>query len=258
MNKTRRLFIFASYDPDGIVDPYVVYYLRKLQELGDIIFVADYEPKDYEEAVLLVAPFTMYTSFKRHGEYDFGSYKIGYEIAVNFEWLDDYDYLYFVNDSMYAPLYPLKDIFETFEDLEIDVWGFTKNTRTKVEHIQSYFVGISKRAREAVDLKGFLDTVEHKDDKQDIVHTYEFGLSKLFTDAGFTLFSFFNDDKEFNLDPHQPIFARMVELGYPFIKKRMLTGGLCGNIPKALKALQRTNYDKNLILNNIERIDRDE
>lgn len=242
---TKRLFIFASYHPDGIVDPYVVYYLRKLQELGDIIFVADYDlaHENYANVVAEVAPYIMYTSFKRHGEYDFGSYKRGYEIAVNFEWVDDYDYLYFVNDSMYAPLYPLKDILETFEDLEIDVWGFTKNTRTKVEHIQSYFVGISKRAREAVDLKSFLDTVEHKDDKHDIVTAYEHGLSQLFTNAGYSLISFFNDDKEFNLDPlKEESYLKMINLGYPFLKRRMVTEERLPEIIKTIKDC-RSFYD---------------
>ena len=37
----KILTIFAGYDKDNIIDDYVVYYIKELKKIADIIYVAD-------------------------------------------------------------------------------------------------------------------------------------------------------------------------------------------------------------------------
>ena len=72
----NRITIFAHYDRDAIVDEYVLYYLRGLEEVSArILFVSDTalarsETDKLEGLAELV-------SAAPHGEYDFGSWKRG-------------------------------------------------------------------------------------------------------------------------------------------------------------------------------------
>ena len=45
---TKRLFLFAGYDKDGIVDDTLIYYLSELSKLGDIVFVMDNDASETE------------------------------------------------------------------------------------------------------------------------------------------------------------------------------------------------------------------
>ena len=38
---TKRLFLFASYDKNNVIDDTVVHYIKHLSTLGDVIFVMD-------------------------------------------------------------------------------------------------------------------------------------------------------------------------------------------------------------------------
>ena len=111
----NRLFIFASYDRDGIIDETLLYYLRALSELGDIIFTMDNDISSTELDKVKKIPNVISATASRHGEYDFGSYKRGYEYAEKNNLLKDYKFIYLVNDSVFGPLFNLKPILERME-----------------------------------------------------------------------------------------------------------------------------------------------
>ncbi len=68
----RRVCLFAGYDPQGVVDDYVVAYVRELARHADVYYLADGEMPDPELARL--AEHTEGAWAEPHGEYDFGSY----------------------------------------------------------------------------------------------------------------------------------------------------------------------------------------
>ncbi|WP_402375869.1 hypothetical protein [Isoptericola rhizosphaerae] len=68
----RRVCLFAGYDPQGVVDDYVVAYIRELARHADVYYLADGEMPDPELARL--AEHTEGAWAEPHGEYDFGSY----------------------------------------------------------------------------------------------------------------------------------------------------------------------------------------
>ena len=114
--------IFAGYDKDGIVDDYVIYYLKELKKVADIVFV--YDNTFFKEELDKVKNLTIHQICEKHGEYDFGSYKRGFLWAKEQDILNKYDSLVFCNDSVYGPFYPLEQIFNKFEnDRDVDFWG---------------------------------------------------------------------------------------------------------------------------------------
>ena len=43
--KTKRLFLFAGYDANGIIDDAIIYYAEQLNKFGDIILCMDCDAK---------------------------------------------------------------------------------------------------------------------------------------------------------------------------------------------------------------------
>ena len=109
---SKRLFIFAGYDKDCIVDETLLHYLKSLSELGDIVFTMDNSLSDTEASKIKSIKNILSVTAVNHGEYDFGSYKRGFQYAKKNKLLDKYDWIYFVNDSVYGPLFDIKNILE--------------------------------------------------------------------------------------------------------------------------------------------------
>ena len=133
--RIKRLAIFASYSNDGIIHDYVVYYLKELSKVCDgIIFVAD-NPIIKSE-IGKIKDYVIYAQFKRHNEYDFGSYKKGFIYAKKQGLLKSSDELLLCNDSCFGPIYPLDEVFNRMSKQDCDFWGMIHNSDIK-PHLQS-------------------------------------------------------------------------------------------------------------------------
>ena len=100
--RPRRYAVFAGYSADGSVAPYVLRYLSGLKAVTDgIVYITD-SPLS-PEAQKQVAPYVIHGEYQRHGEYDWGSYKRGYNWLKAKNLLRHADELIFANDSAYAP-----------------------------------------------------------------------------------------------------------------------------------------------------------
>ncbi|MFQ6760505.1 MAG: rhamnan synthesis F family protein, partial [Alphaproteobacteria bacterium] len=143
MKKTKRLFLFAGYDKDGIIDDTLVHYLTELSKLGDIVLVMDCDVADTTK--LSGIKNILHTELARHNEYDFGSYKRGYIWAHDNKILEKYDWVYLVNDSVYGPLYSLDNVLNTLEQ-DSEVVGMIDVFDTDIlpRHIQSWFIGLKE------------------------------------------------------------------------------------------------------------------
>lgn len=115
----KRICLFAGYDRDGIVDDYVVAYLRELSQYADVYYLADSDMQPEELAKL--APYTKGAWAQRHGQYDFGSYS---QLAGRVGWdtIAQYEELLLVNDSCYL-LKGLDAVFARMDGKACDWWG---------------------------------------------------------------------------------------------------------------------------------------
>lgn len=158
--RTNKLLIFASYNPNGIISDYVIYYLNALREFTDkIIFVADNDLNDTEKEKLLGIVYKVIA--RRHESYDFGSYKIGYFWALEQNILNDVDELIFVNDSCYGPIFPLEEVFDKMSEKECDFWGLIGSNEGRY-HLLSFFMSFKKNVFSSITFNNFVSSFHHQ------------------------------------------------------------------------------------------------
>ncbi len=219
MSKTKRLFLFAAYVKDGVVDKSLMYYVRALSDCGDVVLCMDSNCSDRELEKL--KNFTVHTIARRHGEYDFGSYKRAFMwVQKNLDFCN-YDFVYLVNDSVYGPVSNVK-IDSILTDLEKqgDFIGMVSNQDIGVSrHIQSWFVGVGKRIATSKMFAQFISSIKKQKNKNDIVMKYEIGLSEFVTTAfHIDMHVLFEQDNHMcNTMYNKPYIP--VKYGMPFIKK---------------------------------------
>ena len=217
---TKRLFLFAGYDPDGIIDDTLVHYLSELSKLGDIVLVMDSDVADTSK--LKQIKNLLHFETVRHGEYDFGSYKRGYLWAHSKKILDKYDWIYMVNDSVYGPLFDLEPELKDLESRGVDLIGMSDSFDKDVpKHIQSWFIGVSNLVATSETMYNFMCEIRRRDTKREIVRRYEAGLSRTLLQHGYKMSAFFNQyANEVHTMYEQPNVV--LDNFVPFIKKAAL------------------------------------
>lgn len=215
--RKKRLFLFAGYNKNNIIDDALVYYIKRLFAFGDVVLVMDSDcPIDQ---MCKISEYTLYASGTRHGEYDFGSYKRGYIWATENLNLPDYDFIYLVNDSVYGPLFDMAPYFSKMESLPYDAFGLSEKRHKIHRHIQSWFVGLRPSVFCTDWFDVFMRSITKLVNKGQITILYEQGLSHMITEHGLKwggLFSVFNRDIYNGIE-------KTFCAGIPFIKKDAFT-----------------------------------
>ena len=216
----KRLFLFAFYDPQGVVGESALRYLEALHALGDIVLAADcdLQPGEAEKLVPLVVSYTAL----RHGEYDFGSYKRAFLQAD----LSGYDVVYLVNDSVVGPLYPLEPYLQRMEALGTDAFGLVLNPSRHGRHLQSWFIGLKPTIFQAPWFREFLASVTAVGSKEDVCNQYENGLARLLEAHSVPYKGLY----ELRGKSVYNAIQRLARQGFPFLKKSSFTrhGGSLG------------------------------
>ncbi|MDR0603404.1 MAG: methyltransferase domain-containing protein [Bacteroidales bacterium] len=204
-----RIAIFASFNKKHKIDETVIYYLSELKKAVDAIFFIADNPI-YKKELEKIKDLVYYYRFNPHGEYDFGSYKIGFLYAKENGFFKNKQFV-FCNDSCIGPFRPFSEFFNKMPN-DCDFYGLTANRRgiarinvrrcfifnrikyigTYDKHIQSYFFVISQKVFSSTYFIEFLTSVKHQKTKEDIIINYEIGLSRLLHQHGIKLESFFD------------------------------------------------------------------
>lgn len=217
MSNTKRLFLLAGYDANGVIDDALVFYIKKLAELGDVILCMDSNCTPHE--LSKVAKYTIARMGVRHGEYDFGSYKRAYEYARNNDMLKNYDWVYMANDSVYGPLHDMRPVLETMESYNTDATGMTESIHTRYRHIQSWFIGMRSSVFLTDWFDEFIMSVKQLPHKYLITVLYENKFTEILEQHGLTWQCPFKC-------PGRSVYnnpKRLFKLGCPFIKKMSFT-----------------------------------
>jgi len=222
----KRLAIFAHFDKKNVVEDYVLFYVEKLKKYCNTILFLSLSDLSQEEQnkldnVILV----------KHDEYDFGSYKRGFNYAFKNGLLSDIDELLFVNDSVYC----IDDLDKIFEkDYKSDFWGIVENQygfkkfgkfciSKKQPHIQSWFISFKKSVFNSDDFMNFINSVKEEKSKNDVICNYEIGLSKYLISKGFKYNSFIKKYKN-SCNPTIYYWRELINEGVPFVKRSVLSG----------------------------------
>lgn len=212
----KRVAVFAHWDVDNIIDDYVVYYLRSLQQVSDIVFVSDCDLS--MEELGKIDEYIIGKIVEKHGEYDFGSYKRG--ILFLGENLKRFDELILCNDSCYGPFLPFENVFNIMESKQVDYWGGYSYYSPKVNrsHIQSYFLVMKKNVFCSESFLGFIKDIKRESEKYKIIREYEIGLSKLLDSKGFRKAAICPESSE-NETVKNEAFGLVKKYNFPFLKK---------------------------------------
>ncbi len=247
----RRVCLFAGYDAEGIVDDYVVAYVRELSRHADVYYLADSTMPEAELAKL--AAFTRGAWGIRHGEYDFGSYA---RLVDKVGWgeLEQYDELLLVNDSSYL-LRPLDEVFDQMRARPCDWWGLQatkgiyatrdvpanqfsepipmERVRTSLIDeferdyrydflVGSYFLVYRQPVLADPEFRRYLTAVTAQSGKRAVVLRYEVGMTRWLIQHrhAFDTFAAY-------LYPFHPVYSmwyfRLLEEGFPLLKRFLLS-----------------------------------
>ena len=249
----KRIAVFASYSKDGIIPEYVLYYLQGLKMVAEkIVFVADSDVQPGEEEKL--KGLVTYSKCGRHGCYDFGSYRIGFEWAEKNGVLNDADELILCNDSCYGPAYPFEKVFAEMNKKECDFWGMVESHEMKT-HLQSYFLVFKKAVFQSSSFKEYVHSFEKQDDFWGYVKKYETNFAGHLSEAGFTFASYIDPTQYEDLNGGKPINPtvfpiKMLEDGMPLIKRKIFGCKYCpvlrdlpGNFLKDVESINKELFE---------------
>jgi len=246
--RIRRICLFAGYDPHGVIDEYVIEYLKEISKFADIFYLSDCRMQAGETAKL--NGIVKQAWHIRHGEYDFGSYARLARDLVGWETIAQYDELIFANDSCYL-VKPLGPVFQKMDALTTDWWGLqaTKGLLdSRVEErkrypaaipmeivkrdyldvfekdynynffIGSYFTVYRKNILSDESFQNYINNISAQESKLRIIRKYEIGLFRFLSENGYNFETFLDD-----LHPIHPIYSEtifeLIESGFPLFKR---------------------------------------
>lgn len=231
------MFLIAGYSAQNTVDASLVYMVRALSELGDIVLFMDSDvPKSELEKL---SKYVIYAAAKRHSEYDFGSYKRAYIYAKKSDILKNYDFVYLINDSVYGPLFSIEDTLKTIESYGTDAFGLACNPHKDHPHIQSWFIGMRSSVFMTDWFDEFMNSITRQSNKGAVTHLYEQGFTKLLNQHNKTWRCKYSVSGRGVYNK----IKRLYRAGMPFVKKAAFTrhnGELGGQI---LYVLRHINPD---------------
>ncbi|MCV7442349.1 hypothetical protein H7K33_08940 [Mycobacterium paraense] len=179
------LVLFAHYDSQGIVDPYVVYYLKALSRLGATILFVSGSARLSPESVAPIRSLCAGVYTRRTLVLDFGSWHLAWCILERYGWsLDQFDRLVLANDSVFGPLFPIEEMWSSFHGA--DMYGAIESAEFDI-HLQSFFLAWDLNARTRPFVRDFWKDFQYIVDKVNIVDRYEIGLSTRAREAGLSV-----------------------------------------------------------------------
>lgn len=254
MNSYKRYAVFAGYNKDGVIEPYVVTYLKGLDEVCDgIVYIADSELKSGEEKKLDGINI-LYMEHKRHNEYDWGSYKRGYVWLRDNGYLSKADELILANDSTYAPITSFKPMFEEMNNNKnISFWG-NSLAMYGVSHIQSYFMVFRKNVFNDKGFEEFILAINHQEEHIDYVKKYEMMFTQYLRAKGYYYKSYLPmvsniDDKDVLANPSIYPLEYIKKYQNQFIKRKFfvsenyIEGDMVDELLEYLEKNYKRTYD---------------
>lgn len=271
-NPLKRLGIFFLYDPDGIADDSVLYFLSKAKSCFSTLLVVangtlNQDSKDKLQKI------TPHIIIRENNGYDVWAYK---EALNSLGWvkITSYDELTLFNFTNFGPFYSLNEMFDEMSTKAIDFWGITKyhkhmnipGKKDIPEHIQSHWISIKKDMLCSKEFKEYWDNIPKIDTYEDAIYKHEVIFTSHFHSIGFT-YDVYVDTSKLTDPPNDPLlslpYTLLTQYRCPIIKKKsfflsyekVLKQTMGHELANALDFIKKsTNYDTNIIWDNILRL----
>ena len=209
--------IFSHFDAQNEIKEDVLYYLKSLAKISDIVFVSTAEDLS-TQAIQSIEPYCRDIIVKKNIGYDFGAWKTGLNHLGTA--LDTYESLILCNDSVYGPLFDLSDIVNSMKSY--DFWSMTDNYEIEY-HLQSYFMVYTKTAFKHPVFQAFWGNFKIYEDKQTLIEHNEIGFSQAMMNTGLSYHSYYSVKNKNYVNVLQYHWDTLItEHQFPFIKKELL------------------------------------
>ena len=224
----KTICLFSSFFIQNKIPLYIKLYLEELRRhFDELVFITNQKELDFSEIIDLKNR-DIRIEFVENEGYDFGMW---YKILTKLD-VGKYSRIGLVNDSCVL-FRKLDRFFQWVNETNLDYCGLIDSNELSY-HIQSYFIIINCPA--LISLQNYF--LEHGviNDKVQVIHSYEIGLSKFMNQQGYKLGAFFScfkysGDKNINILLHKvpelvidglPIAKRQTVLNFLLLKKTII------------------------------------
>lgn len=218
---TERVALVAQWSRSATMSRSVCTLVRELQDFGYSVVVSSAcEASADLEWSHGVHVDRLTVIRKPNVGYDFGSWSLA--MAALPEVIARRRVL-LANDSMVGPFTSLAPLLQELDATPADVWGLTDSYQFG-HHLQSYFLGFCEGALAERPLREFWAQIRHEADKDEVIHRYELGLSRLLNDEGYVRAVAFPHELAVAGEENQVVrgWRQLLERGFPFVKREVL------------------------------------
>ena len=182
--KNKTFALFAHWDPDGVVDEYVIYHIKVLNDLGFAVILISTSDNLQSSSLESVKKYVYRVIHRENKGLDFASWKLA---MILFPEVLDRENLLLTNDSIYGPFNDLSIVVDDLQKKKKGLWGLNNSLEKNCNHIQSFFVWMTPEVMNHKSLESFVDRISVLEDKEEIIVNYEVGLSKRLSNSGINI-----------------------------------------------------------------------
>lgn len=268
-----RLCIYLTYDKQKIIDRYIGYMLQELKSCVNYLVVVCNE-MEIARGNEILERFADEIFYRENIGFDIGGFKEALCDFLGWERVLQYDELVLVNDSIFGPFRPMKEIFSEMDNRTIDFWGLAKHGDYKnssgdcfPEYIQSYFFCIRSKMLHCRYFKKYWEDMPFYTVFEDVIRQFELKFTSYFANLGYGYdvlsdIEANNSKKEIsnNYMQYGTISYELIrKRNFPFLKKQQIAYNTLNlqtqeNLRQSIDYIDKaTNYDVNMIWENIIR-----
>ncbi|MDE2302079.1 MAG: hypothetical protein KGK11_05920 [Sphingomonadales bacterium] len=264
-----RCAISFFYDPQGILDDYMVYLLEGLRaHCTRIVFVVNGRLDEASRAK--VAPLVDHLVLRENAGFDVWAYKAGLALIAE-TYPEGFDEVVMLNHTFYGPIFPFAEMFDAMARRECDFWGMTAHRQSAdvtpdgprdiPYHLNSHWIAVRRSLAESDEFKAYWREMRPIVSYEDSINHHEIQFTRHFTELGFTS-AVYVDPASFGTD--YPAFLELDEClrtaRMPILKRRAFfhdpayLDEHAVDLPRALALIETTSdYPTELIWRNIVR-----
>ena len=227
----KRLGIYFFYDAEGIVDKYVVYYLKELSTVCEEICVVVNGDLN-EDGEKQFRAYSNKLIIRKNRGFDSWAYKEAIE-SYGYNYIaDQYDELVLSNFTNFGPIFPFQEMFDAMKKCDCDFWGHNRypdhgsyiaGTHV-IDHIQSYFSVFRKSVLKSPSFKRYWCTLSLPQNYQQAIIFHEVRYTRYFEELGFVSTTFIPWEKYRDFGTNAPVFyayRQMTEDRSPLLKRKV-------------------------------------
>lgn len=232
--RCRRIAVYTVFDKDGVVDAYILYFLRALSAwVSRIVVVSNGPLNDAGDSAL--KQLGCEVLYRENSGFDAWGVKTGLE-HIGYDTLAEYDEVIIANNTLLGPVCDLQPMFETMSARAVDFWGIASHEGFGTfdpfhcnpygyvpEHIQSFFYAVRGRLLQAEAFRKFWTKLPPLPDYNAAVGMYETVMTRYFSSAGY-VWSCYMDREQYYPMTDNPLIAMPMESirnwKCPFFKRR--------------------------------------